>query len=70
MKNHLSKKTTPIMYRILKKIIGVGKGRWDSKKFVRSNSRPGYFRTGSKTYVRDNTRFSKQGSGIRYASKS
>ena len=22
------------------------KGRWDSKKFVRSDSRPGYFRTG------------------------
>ena len=22
------------------------KGKWDSKKFVRSNSRPGYFRTG------------------------
>ena len=36
---------------------------------MRSNSRPGYFRTGSKTYVRDNSRFSRQGSSFRYASK-
>ena len=47
------------------------RGKWDAKKFVRSNSRPGYFRTGSKNmYMRDNSRFSRQGSSFRYASKS
>ena len=37
---------------------------------MRSNSRPGYFRTGSKNiYMRDNSSFYRQGSGFRYASK-
>ena len=46
------------------------RGKWDAKKFVRSNSRPGYFRTGSKNmYMRDNSKFSRQGSSFRYASK-
>ena len=46
------------------------KGTWNFKKFVRSDSRQGYFRTGSKnTYMRDNSRFSRQGSSFRYNSR-
>ena len=44
--------------------------RWNAKKFVRSDSRPGYFRTVSKNaYVKDNSKFFKQGSSFRYNSR-
>ena len=37
-----------------------------SKGFVRSDSNPRFFRTASKnTYVRDNSKFSRQGSSFR-----
>ena len=39
---------------------------WKSKGFVRSDSHPRFFRTASKnTYVRDNSKFSRQGSNFR-----
>ena len=46
------------------------KDNWKPKSYVRSDSRPGFFRTASRnTYVRDNSRFRK-GSNIRHGSQS
>ena len=43
------------------------KDRWNSKKFVRSDSRLGILRTVlQNTYMRDNLKFSRQGPSFRY----
>ena len=46
------------------------KDNWKAKSFVRSDSHPRFLRTASKnTYVRDNSRFSRQGSNFRANSR-